>query len=348
LAAFFPDEIESIIESWGSPGQPSRGLSHWPTDFTGDIQPVACHSHNDYWRKVPLYDAINAGCISVEADVWLYNDELYVGHSTYALTKNRTLHSLYLNPLLDILEKQNPTTQFYRPDPHSPPNGVFDTAPYQTLVLLIDFKTQGDLLWPVVSSQLEPLRERGYLTHFNGTAVIEGPLTVVGSGNTPFDLLTSNTTYRDIFFDAPLGRMADLAATLTRSIARSAETTPNTNQGQGHSGNAPTNVSLYTPANSYYASVSFSHSIGQLFPLRSRLTAPQLALIRSQIAGAHHQGLKVRYWGIPSWPIGLRNHIWHVLWREGADVLSVDDLHAATTQDWRRRRGGRGGEEKWN
>jgi hypothetical protein len=34
--------------------------------------PVGCHSHNDYWRRVPLYSALQAGCIGVEADVWLF------------------------------------------------------------------------------------------------------------------------------------------------------------------------------------------------------------------------------------------------------------------------------------
>jgi hypothetical protein len=48
--------------------------------------------------------------------------------------------------------------------------------------------------------------------------------------------------------------------------------------------------------------------------------------------------LKVRYWGVLQWPIGLRNHIWHILMREDVDVLSVDDLCAATQTDWRRRR----------
>jgi hypothetical protein len=37
------------------------------------------HSHNDYWRDVPFYSALSVGAFSVEADVWLLNDTLYVG-----------------------------------------------------------------------------------------------------------------------------------------------------------------------------------------------------------------------------------------------------------------------------
>lgn len=76
----------------------------------------------------------------MEADVWLFDEELYVGHSLSSLTPNRTLNSLYINPLLDILEKQNSISQFH-PTSDTRPNGVFDTAPSQTLILLIDVST---------------------------------------------------------------------------------------------------------------------------------------------------------------------------------------------------------------
>ena len=355
VVAFFPDDLDWVIDHWGDAGTASEGLNHWPTDFTGDIKPIACHSHNDYWRKVPLYSAINVGCIGVEADVWLFDGELYVGHNTYALTPNRTLKSLYINPLLEILDKQNPTTEFAT-SPATPPNGVFDTDPSQTLILLIDFKTSGPDLWPYVSSQLQPFRQKGYLTHYNGTSVNEGPLTIVGTGNTPFDMLVANTTYRDIFFDAPLDQMTDGGSNRNAPRPESNTVSPDDNKadvsnkiptrravfgsgdaGQGRSGGAPLDSSVYGPTNSYYASVSFKKSIGHVW--RSRLSASQLDLVREQIRGAHKRGLKVRYWDVPSWPRGLRNHIWHVLTREGVDILNVDDLVGATRRDWRRRKG---------
>lgn len=33
---------------------------------------------SDYWRDVPFYTALSKGCISTEADVWLFNGTLYV------------------------------------------------------------------------------------------------------------------------------------------------------------------------------------------------------------------------------------------------------------------------------
>ncbi|RAH67633.1 uncharacterized protein BO66DRAFT_393597 [Aspergillus aculeatinus CBS 121060] len=359
VIAFFPSELDRATERWQSHSTTqSIDLSHWPTDASRDIIPVACHSHNDYWRPVPLFSAIQAGCIGVEADVWLFDEELYVGHTTSALTPKRTLRSLYIDPLLRVLEQQNPLTEFH-PHRQRPLQGVFDTDPAQTLVLLIDIKTDGQDTWNQVAAQLNPLRERGYLTYFNGTALIPGPLTVVGTGNTPFSLVTANTTYRDIFFDAPLNLLTENAAEGATDAASPSEqqshdqlpqdlaaapaitvrddetdnpTTPAENVGQGLSGVTPQSES-FDWTNSYYASVSFKKSIGS--PRAFRLSDQQIDRIRAQIRAAHRRGLRVRYWGLPSWPRSLRNHLWAVLVQEGVDILNVDDLQSATRQDWR-------------
>ena len=56
------NDIERIVASWGAPGSPTQADAHYRTDFSRDITPIPCHPHNDYWRKVPLYDALAAGC----------------------------------------------------------------------------------------------------------------------------------------------------------------------------------------------------------------------------------------------------------------------------------------------
>ncbi len=269
-----------------------------------------------------MYTAIEAGCISVEADVWLIDDELYVGHSRASLTDERTLANLYINPLLDILSHQNPTTSFH-PDGNTSLDGVFDTTLEQSLVLLIDFKTPGPELWPHVLSALEPLRAQNYLTHYAEVQMTHGPITVVGTGNTPFELVSSKSTnpHLDVFFDAPLDQMWESKGEQQNPINSSSEDiSPLIDQ------------DLYNTSNSYYASTSFADAIG--YPWQGQLTFQQLSLIRGQVAGAHKKGLKARYWDLPFWPIGLRNHIWDVLVKEGIDLLNVDDLVAATQQKW--------------
>lgn len=298
--------------------------------------------------------------MSVEADVWLFREELYIGHSLASLTPNRTLASLYVDPLVQILERQNPTTQFH-PDGNGSQHGVFDTAPEQSLTLLIDFKTSGSALFPYVLSALEPLRARGHLTYRNGTQTINRPITVVGTGNTPFSLVDSDLTnpHHDIFFDAPLATMweglpgetstpapkpkslvygADIDASLPDGSASERQQQPASGEdlGQGMSG-AAQSPDAYTSENSFYASVSFAQAIGHV--LYGKLSESQMNLIRGHIRGAHRRGLKARYWELPFWPIGLRNHVWDVLVKEGVDLLNVDDLKGATETDWGRKTG---------
>ena len=132
---------------------------------------------------------------------------------------------------------------------------------------------------------------------------------MVGTGNTPFDLLISNTTYRDIFFDAPLDQL------------------------WGDDGIVPTDSSvLYTAENSYYASVDFDKAIGK--PWHGSLAPLQVDTILGQARAASAKGLKARYWNTPAWPTGVRDHIWDVLEREEVGMLNVDDLTAASQRNW--------------
>lgn len=350
LHHYFPDEMDLIVHPWIDSAAATIGVGRWLSDSTPTTRPVRCHSHNDYLRNVPLLEAIAAGCPSVEADVWSENDELYVAHRHFQLQANRTLESLYINPLLRIFDHQRDTFSCGREMPcHShwtinePLAGVFESDPDQPLVVLIDFKTEGNATWEKLDRQLEPLRRTNLLTHFNGTTIVSGPVVIVGTGDTPFHKITANNTYRDVFYDAPLDLLADTS-----------QVWPNPNRAQAASPQLPdecierwqartynaeeSRVSdKYNPSNSYYASAHFKKAVGHVWG--SRLSQEQLQRIRAQIHGAHRLGLKARYFGVPAWPIGLRNHIWHVLLREGVDVLSVDDLRQATTWDWRKKKG---------
>ncbi|OCK79731.1 hypothetical protein K432DRAFT_299187, partial [Lepidopterella palustris CBS 459.81] len=161
-------------------------LYTYPTDLTRGIVPKPFHSHNDYWRDVPFYSALSYGAVSTEADVWLINGTLYVGHELGALTDVRTFDSLYIQPILDTLHRQNPVTKF---SPKTTKNGVFDTSSGQTLYLFVDVKTDGTTTWPAVLSALSPLQNANYLTTHDGTTLDPGPVTVIGTGNTPLSLI---------------------------------------------------------------------------------------------------------------------------------------------------------------
>jgi hypothetical protein len=55
------------------------------------------HAHNDYEHERPLFDALDRGFKSVEADVWLVDGELLVAHDREDVKPGRTLESLYLD-----------------------------------------------------------------------------------------------------------------------------------------------------------------------------------------------------------------------------------------------------------
>ncbi|KAF4454159.1 Altered inheritance of mitochondria protein 6 [Fusarium austroafricanum] len=340
--------MDLIVHPWIDTAAATIGVGHWLSDSTRTTQPVRCHSHNDYLRNVPLLDAISAGCPSVEADIWNEDDDLYVAHRHFQLKANHTLESLYINPLLSIFDRQKDT--FSTVD--GPPAGVFESDPDRPLVILIDFKTLGNATWKTLQRQLEPLRSRNLLTHFNGKTIVPGPVVIVGTGNAPFNEITANNTYRDVFYDAPLDLLADTSQIWpnpNRAQAKNSEVPDKCTE----QGVVPSNLERrqirtyqeeendtshkYYSYNSYYASAHFKKAVGHVWG--SRLTQEQLQRIRAQIHGAHRLGLKARYFGVPAWPVGMRNHIWHILIREGVDVLSVDDLRQATTWDWRKRKG---------
>lgn len=67
---------DEYFPNWGKPGYAGEGLVRYPTDATRDVLPIRCHSHNDYVRRVPFFDAIHWGCTGVEADVWLFSEVL--------------------------------------------------------------------------------------------------------------------------------------------------------------------------------------------------------------------------------------------------------------------------------
>lgn len=331
IDALCPDSALFVLASFGVDGPFQQDTFSVPEA----IVPIQCHSHNDYWRVKPLHTALEIGCSSVEADVWIDQGDLLVGHTRQGLSKERTLQKTYINPILDILDRHNKgIVASFAPD--APKHGIFPSDPDRPLILLIDIKTGDDATWDLLNEQLEPFRIKGYLTNFNGSDLVERQVTVVLSGDASFKRIETNPE-RDLFYDAPLELMGDYTfagADIEIDFGANAATVEDDFDPMKR----PINAAVYSPANSYYASTSFLRSIG--YPWHSRLSHEQIEKIRSQIRGAHERGLKVRYWDVPTWPIGVRNYLWRVLVREGVDVLSVDDVKAVAQTDWGPKKGG--------
>lgn len=288
--------LDRIVEQWKEPDARGAYLYEWKDDFSRDIVPKNCHSHNDYWRRVPLYAAFAAGCTGIEADVWLTEDnDLLVGHSWSSTRTSRTLRTLYLDPLANIFEHRNVSTA----SASAKETGFFDADLNASVTLLIDFKSNGHDIWPVLLEQLQTFRDRNWLTYYDGKTLNQGPLTIVGTGSTPFELVQQNSTNRFIFYDAPL-----------RSISEP----------------------QYNSTNSYYASAKLKAVIGMVW--LGKFSSKQENTLKQQIQAAEDKGLKSRYYGTPAWPISARDNVWARLMDFNVGMLNVDDLVSATKWNW--------------
>ncbi|TDE15662.1 alkaline phosphatase [Dyadobacter psychrotolerans] len=119
------------------------------------------HSHNDYEQKFPFWSAYNQQFGSVEADIFLRNDSLFVAHNAKDIRPGRTLKSLYLSPLLSQINKNK---------------GVVYSKTTDSLQLLIDLKTSGKETIAVLVRELQ---------EFKSILAPNGPVKIVLSGNTP-------------------------------------------------------------------------------------------------------------------------------------------------------------------
>lgn len=269
-------------------------------DFFRNVHIANVHSHNDYWRDVPLLTSLGYGCASTEADVWLVGDQLLVGHDVASLRPQRTFAALYIEPLVRILDQKNPTNEYtsYAKTQfgYSELNGVYDTDSAVSLQLLVDVKTPGEQTWPYVVNALQPLRDRGYLSYVNesDTSIHNRPVTVIGTGDTPLPYLLARPN-RDYFFDAPLAMLN----------------------------------STFVPTLSPLASASLRATIGWTGIFEA--TSVQRGNISTIVDQAHANNLKVRFWDNPTWPLFARDRVWRTFLDLGVDFINADDLDAATS-----------------
>ncbi|GKZ36812.1 hypothetical protein AbraIFM66950_008044, partial [Aspergillus brasiliensis] len=158
---------------------------------TGETSLSTLAYPEDAFRQKPTYGSITVHSMSVlQLDYpnpkFVSKGVIQVGHDESSLTKDRTLESLYINPILDVLRLQNPSSPFLTSPTN---NGVFDTSTSQTLYFFIDVKTSGPETFKAVISALQPLRDHGYLTTLKDNKTLTtGPVTIIGTGNTPLDL----------------------------------------------------------------------------------------------------------------------------------------------------------------
>jgi len=102
------------------------------------------HSHNDYTRNNPFFWAYGLGFGSIEVDLFLKDNELFVAHELNEIDEKRTFKKLYLDPILEAFSKSK--------DGYLYPNKG-------QLQLLIDPKTDGGPILEKLTTLLKENRK---------------------------------------------------------------------------------------------------------------------------------------------------------------------------------------------
>jgi hypothetical protein len=146
------------------------------------------HAHNDYEHAHPLFDALDRGFCSVEADINLTNGELRVAHDLKDTQPGRTLQTLYLDPLRQRIKENG--GHLYRNGPEC--------------VLLIDFKTPGEPTYAVLREVLKQYAD--ILTVFRDGKKETNAITAILTGGYSRKILAADA----VRYAAGDGKLADL------------------------------------------------------------------------------------------------------------------------------------------
>jgi len=161
------------------------------------VQPLAqAHAHNDYLHTRPLLDALDHGFTSVEADIFLVDGKLLIGHTKDELKPARTLAALYLDPLRERVRANG--------------GSVFPGG--KPFYLLIDIKTAGEPTYAVLTKLLAEYAD--ILSVVRDGKLETKAVNVTISGNRPLAMMTAEK----VRYAGVDGRLGDLDSDLPAQL----------------------------------------------------------------------------------------------------------------------------------
>lgn len=134
------------------------------------------HAHNDYAHTHPLFDALDQGFCSVEADIFLRDGQLLVAHESKQTATEKTLQALYLDPLRAQVQKHH--------------GRVYPNGPQ--FALLIDLKQNWQTIYPTLHDVLTNYAD--ILTTFQNNTPHTNAILVIISGSRDPKMFEGETT----------------------------------------------------------------------------------------------------------------------------------------------------------
>ena len=154
---------------------------------------IRAHAHNDYEHKRPLFDALDHGFCSVEADIYLVDGKLLVAHNLNQVKPERTLQALYLDPLRERVRKNG--------------GRVYTNGP--ECALLIDLKSDWRTIYPVLRNVLKQYSD--IFSAFRSEVKETNAITVVITGTRSLQMFEGETV-RYAAYDGPLSELDSKAS----------------------------------------------------------------------------------------------------------------------------------------
>ncbi len=135
---------------------------------------TGAHAHNDYNNERPLIDALSYGFTSIEVDVLLIENEIYVGHDLPdGSNLLPTLTDIYLQPLDSIMRRNG---------------GALYPGYNQESYLMIDIKTEAEETYRMLKKLLQTYKS--WIRQYEAGIDQKGKLTIFLSGNRPVKTVT--------------------------------------------------------------------------------------------------------------------------------------------------------------
>jgi hypothetical protein len=190
LIRFLPVNTKSLPHELSSPQihiRPQTGACTFPTLDT---------------RPHALESSLAGGCDGLRMAVWMHDNELQIGNAVAGPDSGVLLGRFGFDPLLVKLDDvaESPSND------NEPTSSQPDSS--RTFLLMLDAKTSLHELYPLLVEQLDTLRQRGYLSHWDGGNVVQRSVTVVVTGESSPNSDCVNHSYSDIFWSAvPEGRV---------------------------------------------------------------------------------------------------------------------------------------------